>query len=107
MSSLHEITGSVPRNKKPIRKGRGRATGRGKTSGRGTKGSGAHGGDIAWKPGHEGGQTPLFRRLPKRGFSNYTFENRYHIVNLADLNRFDNGASQTTSCIPLFRRRSP
>ena len=46
-----------------------------------------------WTPGREGGQTPTFRRLPKRGFSNQNFERRFHIVNLADLERFDNGAT--------------
>jgi large subunit ribosomal protein L15 len=90
---IHEITAAAPRNKRKIRKGRGRATGRGKTSGRGTKGSGAHGGDVHWIPGREGGQTPLFRRLPKRGFSNENFESRFHIVNLADLNQFDAGST--------------
>jgi large subunit ribosomal protein L15 len=89
MSMIHEITAAAPKNKRGIRKGRGRATGRGKTSGRGTKGSGAHGGDVHWIPGREGGQTPLFRRLPKRGFSNENFESRFHIVNLSDLNAFD------------------
>jgi large subunit ribosomal protein L15 len=93
MSMLHNITGSVPRYKKPTRKGRGKAAGKGKTAGRGTKGSGAHGGDVAWKPGHEGGQTPLFRRWPKRGFSNFNFENKYHVVNLDDLNDFADGTT--------------
>ena len=93
MSMIHEITSAVPRNKKSQRKGRGESSGRGKTSGRGTKGSGAHGGDVHWIPGREGGQTPLFRRLPKRGFSNFKFENRFHIVNLSDLEQFDNGAT--------------
>jgi large subunit ribosomal protein L15 len=88
---IHEITSTTPRNKRTQRKGRGESSGRGKTSGRGNKA--AHGGDVAWKPGHEGGQTPLFRRLPKRGFSNFNFENRYQIVNLSDLNSFDNGAT--------------
>jgi large subunit ribosomal protein L15 len=90
---LHDITGSVPRYKKPTRKGRGKSAGKGKTAGRGTKGSGAHGGDVAWKPGHEGGQTPLFRRWPKRGFSNFKFERRFHVVNLDALNDFADGAT--------------
>jgi large subunit ribosomal protein L15 len=93
MSMLHDITAAAPRNKKSQRKGRGESSGRGKTSGRGTKGSGAHGGDVHWIPGREGGQTPLFRRLPKRGFSNFKFENRFHIVNLSDLEQFDNGTT--------------
>jgi large subunit ribosomal protein L15 len=93
MSMIHDITAAAPRNKKSQRKGRGESSGRGKTSGRGTKGSGAHGGDIHWIPGREGGQTPIFRRLPKRGFSNFKFERRFHIVNLLDLERFDNGTT--------------
>jgi large subunit ribosomal protein L15 len=93
MGMIHEITGAVPRHKRSQRKGRGESSGRGKTSGRGTKGSGARGGDVWWTPGREGGQTPTFRRLPKRGFSNQNFERRFHIVNLADLERFDNGAT--------------
>src|ERR1700750_594746 len=91
MSMIHEITRNAPRNKRSQRKGRGESSGRGKTSGRGNKA--AHGGDVAWKPGHEGGQTPLCRRLPKRGVSNFKFENRYQIVNLADLESFDNGTT--------------
>src|SRR5438094_7795874 len=93
MSMIHEIVSQVPRYKKRTRRGRGESSGLGKTSGRGGKGASARGGGPYWKPGHEGGQTPLFRRLPKRGFSNYNFENRFNIVNLSDLNRFDNGAT--------------
>jgi large subunit ribosomal protein L15 len=92
MSMIHEVTAGAPRYKKPRRKGRGESSGRGKTSGRGTKGAGARGGDVWWTPGREGGQTPTFRRLPKRGFSNENFERRFHIVNLEELNRFDDGA---------------
>jgi len=91
MSMLHEITGLVPRFKKSQRKGRGESSGRGKTCGRGTKGAKARVGKYV-KRGHEHGQTPIYRRLPKRGFSNDDFERRYHIVNLADLDRFNDGA---------------
>jgi len=93
MSMIHQITAAAPRNKKSQRKGRGESSGRGKTSGKGTKGAKARGGDVHWIPGREGGQTPFFRRLPKRGFSNFNFENRYHIVNLSELERFDNGTT--------------
>lgn len=93
MSMLHEITAVTPRNKRSQRKGRGESSGRGKTSGRGNKGSKARGGDVHWVPGREGGQTPTFRRFPKRGFSNFNFANDFHIVNLADLDRFDNGTT--------------
>jgi large subunit ribosomal protein L15 len=94
MSMIHDITRGAPRNKRPTRKGRGRAAGKGKTAGRGGKGSTARQGSPHWKPGHEGGQTPLFRRVPKRGFSNADFERRFHVVNLSDLDkRFDDGAT--------------
>jgi large subunit ribosomal protein L15 len=93
MSMIHDITSAAPRNKRSQRKGRGRSSGRGKTSGKGTKGAKARGGDVHWIPGREGGQTPVFRRLPKRGFSNANFERRFHIVNLADLERFENGTT--------------
>ena len=90
---IHEITAVTRRNKKPIRKGRGRSAGHGKTAGRGGKGSTARQGSPHWVPGHEGGQTKLFLRFPKRGFSNADFERRFHIVNLGDLERFDNGTT--------------
>lgn len=93
MSMIHEITARSPRYKKSQRKGRGESSGRGKTSGRGNKGAKARGGDVHWIPGREGGQTPTFRRLPKRGFSNENFERRFHIVNLEELNLFDDGAT--------------
>ena len=92
MSMFHEISDAVPRFKKTQRKGRGESSGRGKTSGRGNKGSKARVGKYV-KRGHEHGQTPIYRRLPKRGFSNENFERRFHIVNLADLERFDEGST--------------
>ena len=93
MSMLHEITALAPRNKRSQRKGRGESSGRGKTSGKGNKGAKARSGGPYWKPGHEGGQTAIFRRVPKRGFSNHDFERRFHIVNLSDLERFDSGTT--------------
>src|SRR5215218_2621285 len=90
MSMTHEITAKVPRFKKTQRKGRGESSGRGKTSGRGNKGSKARVGTYI-KRGYEGGQTPIFRRFPKRGFSNFNFARKFHIVNLQDLERFDAG----------------
>jgi large subunit ribosomal protein L15 len=92
MSMIHDITAVTPRNKRTQRKGRGESSGRGKTSGRGNKGAKARTGTFV-KPGHEHGQTPIFRRLPKRGFSNDNFERRFHVVNLVDLERFDDGAT--------------
>jgi len=92
MSMLHEISSLVPRNKRSQRKGRGESSGRGKTSGRGNKGAKARVGKYV-KRGHEHGQTPIYRRLPKRGFSNDNFARLYHVVNLSDLESFDNGAT--------------
>ena len=92
MSMIHDITSTTPRNKRTQRKGRGESSGRGKTSGKGNKGAKARVGKYV-KRGHEHGQTPIFRRLPKRGFSNENFENRFHIVNLSDLGGFDDGAT--------------
>jgi large subunit ribosomal protein L15 len=89
---IHEITKLVRRNKRPTRKGRGESSGQGKTSGKGNKGAKARTGTYI-KRGHEGGQTPIFRRFPKRGFSNHDFENRFYIVNVQDLNVFDDGAA--------------
>lgn len=87
---LHELTsvdGSTHRRKIV---GRGPGSGHGKTSGRGEKGQKARsgGGVHAW---FEGGQTPLYKRLPRRGFSNARFAIRYAIVNVSDLNRFKDG----------------
>ena len=91
MAMTHEITTGL-RHKRTQRKGRGESSGRGKTSGRGNKGSKARTG-TTFKRGHEHGQTPIFRRFPKRGFSNENFERRFHVVNLSELNRFDDGAT--------------
>ena len=85
-----EITSVAGKHKGRRRLGRGTGTGRGKTCGRGHKGSGSRAGAARVSP-HEGGQMPLFRRLPKRGFSNYKFETRYEIVNVSQLERFDEG----------------
>src|SRR5947209_17004118 len=90
---IHEITNGAPRNKATKRKGRGESSGHGKTSGRGNKGSGARVGTYI-KRGYEGGQTPIFKRMPKRGFSNENFERRFHVVNLLDLDKqFGEGAT--------------
>jgi large subunit ribosomal protein L15 len=73
------------------RVGRGTGSGYGKTCGRGHKGAGSRAGARSVSL-FEGGQMPLFRRLPKRGFSNYKFATRYEIVNVSQLERFDDGA---------------
>jgi large subunit ribosomal protein L15 len=86
----HEITAVAGKAKARRRVGRGRGTGHGKTCGRGHKGSKSRSGAMGTSL-YEGGQTPLFRRLPKRGFSNYNFARRYEIVNVSQLERFDDG----------------
>lgn len=80
-------------NKKKRALGRGVGSGRGKTSGRGNKGQGSRSGRD-FRPGYEGGQMMLFRRLPKRGFHSRTAY-PYQIINVSDLNRFSKGATVT------------
>ncbi len=95
---LHELRpneGSVQTRK---RVGRGAGSGLGKTSGKGHKGQNARSGGGV-RPGFEGGQLPLFRRLPKRGFSNYDFKIRYATVNVEDLEIFDNDTVVTTELL--------
>jgi len=87
----HEITSIAGRYKVRKRLGRGPGTGHGKTCGRGHKGSGSRAGSTSMSL-YEGGQMPLFRRLPKRGFSNVRFAERREIVNVAQLERFDDGS---------------
>ena len=86
LSNLSPAAGST-QNK--YRKGRGHASGNGKTAGKGHKGQKARSG--APRPGFEGGQMPLYRRLPKRGFKNRNAK-EYAVVNVATLNRFEDGA---------------
>ena len=93
MSMQHDVTTGAEKNKDTKRKGRGESSGHGKTSGRGNKGSKARTGKYI-KRGYEGGQTPAFKRFPKRGFSNENFERRFHVVNLRDLDaQFEAGAT--------------
>jgi large subunit ribosomal protein L15 len=88
----HEITSIAGKHKARKRVGRGTGSGHGKTCGRGHKGSLSRAGSSL-RLLYEGGQMPLFRRLPKRGFSNYKFATRYEIVNVLQLERFEDGAS--------------
>lgn len=74
------------------RVGRGIGSGLGKTSGKGHKGQNARSGGGV-RQGFEGGQLPLFRRLPKRGFTNAMFKTEYTVINLSDLNKFEDGAT--------------
>lgn len=87
----HEITSVVGKHKARKRIGRGRASGTGMTAGRGTKGSRSRSGAIRYSI-REGGAVPLYRRLPKRGFNNKIFARRFEIVNVSELERFDDGA---------------
>jgi large subunit ribosomal protein L15 len=90
---IHEITAQVGAHKKRKRVGRGESSGHGKTSTRGTKGGGARA-SAGPRFGTEGGQLPLFRRIPKRGFNNNYFAQKFSIVNVGDLERhFEAGAT--------------
>ena len=90
---LHELHSAEGARKNRNRVGRGTSSGNGKTSGRGHKGQKARSGGGV-RPGFEGGQMPLFQRLPKRGFTNINRKD-YAIVNLDTLNRFEDGAEIT------------
>lgn len=87
---LHELeyTKGARHSKKRI--GRGTASGQGETAGRGENGQNSRSGGGV-RPGFEGGQNPLYRRLPKRGFSNADFKKTYTTINLFDLNKFNDG----------------
>jgi large subunit ribosomal protein L15 len=95
---LHELKPSEGAFKTSKRVGRGVASGHGKTSGKGHKGQNARSGGGV-RPGFEGGQLPLFRRLPKRGFSNAMFKKEYAVINVSDLNRFENGTVVTPALL--------
>mgnify|MGYP000572578335 CR=1 FL=1 len=94
---LHEISPAAGSTTAPKRLGRGVGSGLGKTSGKGHKGGKARSGGGK-RPGFEGGQMPLTRRLPKRGFNNM-FAKEYAIVNVEALNAFENGAVVTTEAL--------
>ena len=87
---LHELSPAPGSAKAAFRRGRGPGSGNGKTAGKGHKGQNARSGGGV-RPGFEGGQLPLYRKLPKRGFNNI-FAKNYAIVNVSALNRFDDGA---------------
>ncbi|MEN6307104.1 MAG: 50S ribosomal protein L15 [Anaerohalosphaeraceae bacterium] len=90
---MHEITAIAGAYKKRKRVGRGKGSGHGKTCGRGHKGDRSRSG-FALPLTYEGGQMPLFRRLPKRGFNNANFTTRYEVVNVSQLDRlFEDGAA--------------
>ncbi|MBE6020408.1 MAG: 50S ribosomal protein L15 [Firmicutes bacterium] len=90
---LHELRAPEGATKAPKRKGRGTATGQGKTAGRGMNGQKSRSGGGV-RPGFEGGQMPLTRIMPKRGFTN-PFKKQWAILNVEDLNVFENGTVVT------------
>lgn len=90
---LHELKPAPGSKQEPKRKGRGIGSGNGKTAGKGHKGQNARSGGGV-RPGFEGGQNPLYRRVPKRGFNN-PFRKEYAIVNLDELNSFAAGSEVT------------
>ena len=87
---LNELSPAVGSAKDAYRRGRGPGSGNGKTAGKGHKGQNARSGGGV-RPGFEGGQLPLYRKLPKRGFTNI-FATKYAIVNVEKLNAFEDGA---------------
>ena len=91
---LHQMSPAINSTTKAKRLGRGVGSGLGKTSGKGHKGQNARSGGGV-RPGFEGGQMPLIRRLPKRGFNNKQFAKEYTIVNVSELNVFENNTEVT------------
>lgn len=100
MAGLHELRGAPRKKRKRV--GRGPGSGHGKTSTRGHKGQKARSGG-AKGPGFEGGQMPLQRRLPRRGFNNARFARQWSVVNVGDLNVFEDG-TEVTPDVLLARR---
>ena len=95
---LHELEKNIGATHRKKILGRGRGSGLGKTSGKGHKGQNARSGGGV-RAVFEGGQTPLYRRIPKRGFNNYEFRTEYAVINVSDLNRFENGTVVTPALL--------
>ena len=95
---LHEMSYTEGARRERKRIGRGHGSGHGKTSGKGQKGQNARSGGGV-RLGFEGGQTPIMRRLPKRGFTNAKFKVEYAVINLDDLNRFEDGTVVTPALL--------
>lgn len=89
---LHDVNVGIEKHKRPKRIGRGVGSGNGKTAGKGHKGHSSRQG-YKQNPLMEGGQMPIIRRVPKRGFSNGTFKKDYATFNVGALERFENGAT--------------
>ena len=96
---LHELSPAEGSVKENYRKGRGAGSGNGKTAGKGHKGQNARSGGGV-RPGFEGGQLPLYRKLPKRGFNNYRFAKKYATINVQSLNKFNDG--EVVDCAALL-----
>ena len=94
---LHELSKPIGSTKNPKRTGRGTATGQGKTAGRGMNGQNSRSGGGV-RLGFEGGQMPLYRRIPKRGFKN-VFKKEWSIMNVSDLNSYEEGTVITSELL--------
>jgi large subunit ribosomal protein L15 len=94
MFDLSTISHNTGAKKKKLRVGRGTSSGHGKTSGRGHKGQKSRSGGTKGIR-FEGGQTPLYRRLPKRGFKNYPFKKTYNVINVSELEKIGNEVNKT------------
>ena len=94
---LHELSPSEGSKKKSFRVGRGHGSGNGKTAGKGHKGQNARSGGGV-RPGFEGGQMPIYRRLPKRGFNNI-FAKKYVSINVEELNKLEDGIEVTAEIL--------
>ena len=99
---LHEHSPKEGSVQEKFRKGRGAGSGNGKTAGKGHKGQNARSGGGV-RPGFEGGQLPLYRKLPKRGFNNYRFGKKYSIIHVQSLNKFNDG--DVVDCEALLASR--
>lgn len=98
---LNEVRANEGARKEPRRLGRGIGSGLGKTSGKGHKGQNARSGGGV-RPGFEGGQNPIYRRVSKRGFNNYEHRLEYAIVNLSSLDKFND--NDVVNAVTLFEK---
>ena len=99
---IHDLKPAENSARANWRKGRGAGSGNGKTAGKGHKGQNARSGGGV-RPGFEGGQLPLYRKLPKRGFNNYRFGKKYAIINVQSLNKFNDGEVVDTAALLAAR----
>ena len=90
LHKIHDLSPKKGSTQESFRKGRGAGSGNGKTAGKGHKGQNARSGGGV-RPGFEGGQLPLYRKLPKRGFNNARFGTKYAVINVGALNKFNDG----------------